>query len=131
MRQPTLTQELTDRFTEDLDTVCRVEAQETGDVNNPSWSTVAGAVACMVQQLSAEQRVAEAPDYEQRPTHQAFCLDADALQIGYRLVATQQRDQYGTLQALAGGTYLILGKDAIAGGTGQVRLALTQTSPVT
>ena len=137
MNQSTLGGQLAAQYPLDCNVKVSVQAQATGDVNVPTWSTLATGVIVELQALTAEARLREAAAYEQQITHQAFAVEASTLKIGHRLVETHRQNTAGAWVSISDGSALtleILGKErvpALAGVNMQVRLALSQTNPVT
>lgn len=119
---------------EDFTTRVAVQSMATGDTNAPTYSTETAALDVLLLQLTADQRVRQSGEYDPVPTHEATCFDDGNLKIGFRLVETYRKDEFGTWQAVVtGDKFEIIGKEKVAGaehGLNLVRLKLSQTSPV-
>lgn len=114
---------------------CRVETEETGDVNAPGWETALAAIDLSVQELTPRERVARADDYQPRVTHEGYCADATALSPGARLVETHRLHEDGSWQPVASATaqtWQVLGKSYLPGVPEphmQVRIDLHRMGP--
>lgn len=129
MNQQTLGAALETLFERSFVQKVTAQALATGDVDNPAWSALATEVQVQVQQVSAQETVARADDYELRLTHQAFANANSAFVIGGRIVETHRLDETGAWNAVTSGaqTWLILGIAKVRGVPepwGQVRLDL-------
>jgi len=138
MRQHTLASALQEALLLSLNTRCRVLAQEAVDEDAPDYERVVRQVDVMLQQLTAEERLAQAEGYDQRTTHIAFAVDEDCklLRLGYQLEVTATLGERGRWQSCdeeQGARYEIIGKEMvppIAGVRNHTRLALSQVTVV-
>lgn len=141
MRQHTLATALQEAFLLSLNSRCRVWAQKDEDVDAPEYERVARSIDLMLQQLTAEERVAAGGmDYDQRTTHYAFAVDevAAKLKLGYRLEVTHEMDRNYKWQPLTDDkgeppVYEVIGKEFVPGLPGvreHVRLSLSQVTAV-
>jgi len=115
---------------------CRVEQEETGDVNAPGMETTLASIDLHVHELSVRERVARGDEYTPRQTHSGYCEYDAALTPGARLVEEFRHQEDGTWEPVAAAEaqqWQILGVNYLAGFPQphtQVALDLHRMGPV-
>lgn len=136
MRQHTLGSALTSLMERSSNHRCRIEAQQTGDVNVPGWATSLPVLELHVQELPVRERVARGEEYSPRQTHTGFGEYDAAISPGSRLVETHRRNEAGDWQPVNPATaqrWQILGVMYLSGTPdpqAQVELHLHRLGPV-